>query len=168
VSETPTDQPATEAPRVVFDCPVFAQALISPRGPAGACLTLAQTRRVALYVSPYVLHEIRELAGKLKPRLGVTAERVELLIADLAKYAQLVSDVPQRFVHPVDAGDSPYINLALAANARLVVTRDQHLLALMDQAIPLGQDFATLFPTLRVIQPTDLLAQIAARPGAKP
>jgi predicted nucleic acid-binding protein len=73
---------ATPIP-VVFDCTVFAQALINPKGPAGACLSAAQQNRLRLFISNYVIQEIRELPTKLPPRLGVTDERIEALIIDL-------------------------------------------------------------------------------------
>jgi hypothetical protein len=53
----------------VYDCVIFAQALINPHGPAAECVD--QARRVRLYVSPYVLHEIREFPSKIPPKHGV-------------------------------------------------------------------------------------------------
>ena len=58
--------------KVVFDCMVFAQALINPVGPAGACVEMARARRIQLILSSYVLQEVRELPAKLPRRLGVT------------------------------------------------------------------------------------------------
>ncbi len=78
----------------VFDCTIFAQALINPAGPAGACLTAAQRGQVQVFVTDYVLGEIRELPAKLPAKLGVTAERVDRLILDLAKYTQPVETSP--------------------------------------------------------------------------
>jgi hypothetical protein len=66
-----------EAERVVFDCVVYAQAIINPDGPAGKCLELAREGSLSLCTSDYLLGEIRELPGKLSPRLKVTATKVE-------------------------------------------------------------------------------------------
>ena len=143
--------------RVVFDCPIYAQALINPRGPAAACLSLAQNGRFLLFISDYVVQEIRELPTKLKPKLGVTPQRVEGLIHDLAKYAQPIDNVPDTYVSPFDADDSHYINLALATRSQLVVSRDKHLLNLMDQAREEARDFARRFPELRIVEPPILL-----------
>jgi predicted nucleic acid-binding protein len=55
-----------EAPqKVVFDCPVFAQALINAKGPGAACVTHARDGHLTLFVSDYVLQEIRELPGSV-------------------------------------------------------------------------------------------------------
>jgi putative PIN family toxin of toxin-antitoxin system len=151
------DQPE----KVVFDCPIYAPALINPRGPAAACVTHAQNRLLVLFVSDYVLNEIRELPGKLKVRLGVTPEAVERFIHDLAKYAQPVDDVPEVYVHPWDADDSHYINLALATRSRLVVSRDKHLLGLMDANRPEATEFMTRFPSLKIVEPTTLLRDMS-------
>jgi putative PIN family toxin of toxin-antitoxin system len=86
----------------VFDCNVFAQALINPRGPAGASVTAAQAGRVTLYVSDYILQEIRELPSKLPAKLGVTPERIERLIIELGKFTRLIESVPTGFQHSRD------------------------------------------------------------------
>jgi len=147
-------------PRVVFDCPIYAQALINLRGPAAACLLLAQSGRILLFISDYVVQEIRELPTKLKPKLGVTSERVENLILDLAKYARPIDNVPDQYVSPFDVDDSHYINLALATRSQLVVSRDKHLLDLMDQAREEARDFVKRFPELRIIEPQILLQML--------
>ena len=47
--------------RVVFDCNVFAQALLNPRGMAAQCLDLPRHGDVELFASEYVLQEVRDL-----------------------------------------------------------------------------------------------------------
>lgn len=156
-----------EAPgRVVFDCTVFAQALINPKGPAGACVTAAQSGRLRLFVSEYVLTEVRELSGKLPPKLRVDANWVETFIFDLAKYSESIAAVPELFVYARDPDDAHYVNLALAANARLIVTRDRDLLDLMDPAIADSRDFQARFPMLRVTDPVTLLRELERKPPA--
>jgi putative PIN family toxin of toxin-antitoxin system len=146
--------------KVVFDCPVFAQALINPRGPAAACLTHVQRGRLVLFVSDYVLQEIRELPYKLRAQLGVTSDRVERLIEDLAKYAHHVGDVPPLYTHPIDPDDSHYVNLAVATKSKLIVTRDRHLLNLMDEARREAREFMERCPGLVVITPDVLVYQL--------
>jgi len=58
-------------------------------------------------------------------------------------------NVPQRYTHPVDPKDSAYINLALATDSELVVSRDRHLLSLMDGTTPEGCSFQRRFPQTR-------------------
>lgn len=152
-----------EPRRVVFDCVIFTQALINPKGPAGGCLKAAESGECLLHVSPFVLQEISELPGKLPARHGLTAERVETLIAQVREFAVVVTDVPERFTHPADPKDSAYINLALATNSELVVSRDRHLLTLMDDSTPDGRSFKRQFPDLRVLKPVEFLKELEAR-----
>lgn len=152
--------------RVVFDCSVFARALISPAGPAGACLNAAQRGEIKIFISDYVIQEIRELPSKIRPKLGVTTERVERLIQDLGKYGEPRQNIPELFVHPRDPDDSHYVNLAATTNSALILTRDDHLLQLMDVTTPLGLDFQRRFPGLRVITPEQFLME-RRKPGVE-
>jgi len=147
-------------PRVVFDCVIFAQALINESGPAGQCLELARSNRIRLVLSDYVITEIRELPSKLPARLLVTMDRVETFIQDAVTLGEMVGDVPEVYQHPVDADDSHYVNLALAAAATLITSRDHHLLDLMDQSQPLGRAFRQQFPQLDILRPEELLRRL--------
>lgn len=148
------------APKVVFDCVIFAQAVINDAGPSGACLELARTKAIQLFWSEYVLAEIRELPGKLPLRLLVTSDRVEAFIADVAAFAETIAPVPSVYENPFDADDSHYVDLAVAASASVITTRDRHLLDLMDGATPQGSDFHARFPQIEIITPHQLLERI--------
>ena len=151
----------TPAPiAAVFDCSVFAQALINPRGPAAACLTAAQEGRVRLFVSEYVLGEVRELADKLPPRVRPSPERVDRLVGELARYAHAVVDVPAQFQYPRDPDDAHYVDLALAAGATYVVSRDRDLLDLGDPALDASREVARRFPDLKFVDPVAFLRLI--------
>lgn len=147
----------TPAIPAVFDCIVFAQALINPKGPAGACLTAAQRGHAHVFVSNHTLRELRELPTKLPARLGVTIEQVDLLILDLSKYTEPVEDVPLDFTYDRDPDDAPYINLAVAVNARFLVTRDRDLLDLMS-----SDQFRNRFPGLQIVEPPVFLREVEA------
>jgi putative PIN family toxin of toxin-antitoxin system len=138
----------TQPIRVVFDCTVFAQALINPKGPAGSCLTAAQGGQVRLFVSDFVIREIHELPQKLPTRLCVTPERVHALILDLAKYTEPIDKVPEVFMYQRDPDDAHYVNLADAAKATFLVSRDKDLLDLA-----FDDDFKSRFPNLRILNP---------------
>jgi putative PIN family toxin of toxin-antitoxin system len=146
--------------KVVFDCTVFAQAILNPRGPAGFCLHSAQVGKLIVFLCDYVIQEIRELPHKINPRLGVTVERIENLVQDLAKYAQPIKKIPNVFVHPHDPDDSPYVNLAVAANAAFIVSRDRHLLNLMDVSRTEGKTFKDSFPAIRIMSPDEFAAKL--------
>jgi putative PIN family toxin of toxin-antitoxin system len=149
--------------KVVFDCVIFAQALISEAGPAGQCLELARSGTIQLVLSDYVIIEIRELPSKLPTRLMVSSDRVEAFLNDVAPIAVMIRDVPERYQHPVDADDSHYVNLALAASAALITSRDHHLLDLMDTSKPFGRDFRHQFPQLEIVRPEELLRRVQSR-----
>ena len=68
--------------------------------------------------------------------------------------------MPQVYQHPVDPDDSHYVNLAVKAEARLIVSRDRHLLMLADPARKEAQDFRQRFPALRILDPVQLLTEL--------
>ena len=57
----------------VFDCMVFLQAATSDRGPAFACLALAESNEVTLYVSPAILTEVRDVLTRPEIQCSVPA-----------------------------------------------------------------------------------------------
>lgn len=152
--------------RVVYDCNIYFQALISPRGPAGACLAAAYERRVLLFCSTYVIDEIRRIAARtdLRQKFGITDARVSLLIESVEKVATFVNTVPETFTYPRDPSDAHYINLALATSSACIVTRDKDLLDLVDPSKPEAREFMRRFPDLRILEPTELLAELARSP----
>lgn len=152
--------------RVVFDCNVFAQALISPGGPAGACVEAARLGRFQLLLSEYVLTELSELPSKLPPRLKVTPERIDALILQLKACAECIESVRCIYVNPFDPDDSPYVDLAVQGGATFITSRDKHMLRLMDRSLPAAREFQDRFPDLIVATPEDLLK--ALREGDRP
>ena len=117
---------------VVFDCMIYAQAMISGKGPAAACMDLVRSADLIAVWSDYVLQEIRELPAKLPARLQLTSERVEVFILNLAPLIKHQGQVEAIYLNPFDPDDSHYVNLALAADASLITSRDRDLLRLMD------------------------------------
>lgn len=157
-----------EAECVVFDCVVYAQAVINPDGPAGRCLQLARDGELTLCISDYLLAEVRELPGKLSPRLKITPRKIEEFINDLASFSRHFSNVPETYVLVRDPADSHYVNLALAAKARLITSRDRDLLDLMDISRPEGKAFMERFPDLRILTPELLLFHVRSDAGRNP
>lgn len=151
-------------PRVVFDCNVFIQALINTKGPAFACRELVDHDKLLLFVSPEVLAEVRDVLNRPKLRQkfpALTAERVDAYLQDLINKTFLMTDVPQQFVYERDPKDEPYINLALAAGARYLVTRDKDLLDLMNEGTPEGKSFRERFSHLVILDPVALLQELS-------
>ncbi|MBK8269182.1 MAG: putative toxin-antitoxin system toxin component, PIN family [Planctomycetes bacterium] len=153
-------------PRVVFDCNILFQALISSNGPSHRCFRVASEGRTALFVSEFIFSELREVAVRqeLSEKFALDAQRVERFIKEARKVAHCISHVSDAYQHPFDPKDSHYINLALAANAKLVVSRDNHLLMLNNAVRPEGRDFQQRFPDLRILDPSRFLKELDRTP----
>ncbi|MAT72886.1 MAG: putative toxin-antitoxin system toxin component, PIN family [Planctomycetaceae bacterium] len=148
--------------RVVFDCNVFLQALISAQGPAARCFEAAQSGRVALFYSQEVLAELTDVARrpKIVQRFGVTDEAVEIFTELIEGAGTLVENVQQVFHYPRDPKDAHYVDLAVAVSANLVVSRDKDLLALNDPGTPEREALAQLGCDLLVVTPVGLLERL--------
>ena len=136
----------------VFDCVVFGQSLINPRGPAAECIEQAKRGRIRLFISDFILTEILELPTKIRSKI-VTFEQAERLVNELKSFAVLVNDFPVVYTHPIDPDDSAYINLALATASNLIVSRDRHLLRMMDDPSQWAVDFRRRFPQMMILPP---------------
>ena len=68
--------------------------------------------------------------------------------------------VPHIFTLARDPDDSHYVNLALAFDAELIVSRDRDLLDLMNPTFQDGLDFHARFPGLRIFTPEELLRRL--------
>jgi uncharacterized protein len=157
----------TSQPRVVYDCNVLLQALISQKGPAGGAVEAVRQRRVALFLSQFIIDELRDVAARphLATKFSLTDEKISTFIADLQRHSHLINTVPHVFDFDRDPDDANYVDLAVAANATLIVSRDADLLSLSNLTTPEGRDFAARFPGLEILTPPQLLARIAPVPG---
>ena len=156
------------APRAVFDCNVFLQAILSDRGPAYGCLAAVRTGTALLFVSDTVLSEIRNLPmhRSLRRFRSLTPERVERFIADLLSKSILIGNAPAAFQYPRDPDDAHYVDLAAASRAEYLVTRDADLLDLMMADTPEAKDFRVRFAAIKIVEPQAFL--VALRHDAEP
>lgn len=120
--------------------------------------------RVRLYISSAVLEEIMDVAHrpKVMKKLHLESSRVVMFINAIEAAGVFVDDFPDQYSVERDPDDSHYINLALAAQAKLIVSRDRDLLDLMDQSKECGKEFADQYPNLAIITPPALLAIVNA------
>jgi putative PIN family toxin of toxin-antitoxin system len=111
----------------VFDCNVFLQTMLNHRGSSHACWEKVLTGEVILFVTPYMLAEVRNLPNhpKLRRFSGFTAERVERFIEELLEVAELIADPPPVFRYARDPDDAHYVNAALVTHSMLVVSNDK-------------------------------------------
>lgn len=149
-----------ETLKVVFDCGVFLQGLISKSGPAVACLELIEQEKLKLVTSEDTLAEIKDVLARPQLRQrnhDLTDAKVEQLIEMLLERGDFIKRVPQHFKYSRDPNDEPYINLAIEANAVFLVSRDNDLLDLMTGYTNECKDFRRRFRGLKIVNPVEFL-----------
>lgn len=154
-----------DLPRVIFDCNVLLQAAARERSVAAKCLNLVESGHVQLFVSREVLAEVEDVLNRPEIRAhfpDLNDEIVGAFLKRLHKLSTLVRLVPKRFSYSRDEDDEPYINLAVAANAEFIVSRDRDLLDLMTGHADECKEFRQRFRPLRVIEPAEFLKLLEA------
>lgn len=124
---------------MVFDCMVFLQGAGRPAGPARGCFRLVDEGQVTLCVSPDILAEVREVLARPKTLRKfplLSSEWGKTFLEGVESRAMVLTQVPRAFALTRDPKDEPYLNLALAAEARYLVSRDRDLLDLMEDPTP--------------------------------
>jgi putative PIN family toxin of toxin-antitoxin system len=154
-------------PRVIYDCNILFQGFISRDGPAYRCLRLVEQKRAALVLSLDILAETRDVLGRpfvreVIPEIG--ADRIEKFLKKLRYTAELWRSVPQVQKYPRDPDDEPYLNLAIAARAEFLVSRDNDLLTLSTDHSDEAKQFRQLTRNqLRILGPAEFLAEMDKR-----
>ncbi len=150
----------TDSPRVVFDCNVLLQAAARERSVAAKCLNLAESGLIQICLSREVLAEVEDVLNRPEIRAhfpDLSDEIVGAFLKRLQKLSVLVRRVPKKFSYPRDEDDEPYINLAVAADAAFIVSRDRDLLDLMSGYTDECKEFRQRFRSLRVVEPVEFL-----------
>jgi putative PIN family toxin of toxin-antitoxin system len=116
---------------------VFVQAAISERGPAARLVGMAESHAIELFVSSAILDEVAEVLERPRFRIRsprLTFERIDGFLDRLRHISTLIREVPKVVRLSRDPDDEVYLDLAIAANAEYIVTRDHDLLDLMNPA----------------------------------
>ena len=153
----------TDLPRVVFDCNVLLQAAAREKSIAAKCLNLAESGLVQLCLSREVLAEVEDVLNRPEIRAhfpDMSDEIVGAFLKRLEKLSVLVRRVPKEFSYPRDEDDEPYINLAVAAGADFIVSRDRDLLDLMTGYTDECKEFRQRFRSLKVVEPLEFLKSL--------
>jgi putative PIN family toxin of toxin-antitoxin system len=146
--------------RTVFDCMVFLQAATKRTGAAAACLALVDEGHVQLFVSADVLQEIHDVLNRPAIRRkfpAITDQGVLDFIEHILDKGKMVAEIPAVYELPRDPDDEPYINLAIAASAAFLVSRDKDLLSLTND-----EAFCKQFPALSIVEPKAFLDYVRA------
>lgn len=159
----------TDKPRVVFDCNVLLQAAARGQSAAAQCLNLAESGLIQICVSREVLAEAEDVLNRPKIRThfqDLSDEIVGAFLKRLQKLSVLIHPVSNKFSYPRDEDDEPYINLAVAAGAGFIISRDKDLLDLMTGHADECKEFRQRFRPLRVVEPAEFLRLIEGREDA--
>lgn len=155
---------AQEKTRVVFDCNVLVVAAARDKSPARTCLRLAEFGYVNLFVSKSSLEELEDVLNRPELRRhfpSLTDEVVNSFLVRLRETAQFIRSVPAKFSYPRDVDDEQYVNLAAAAAAHYIVSRDKDLLSLNTGHTNECKEFRQRFRPLKVVEPLELLKAVA-------
>lgn len=150
--------------RVVYDCNVLLVAAAKEKSTAAACLWLARSGYVRLFLSQDVLEEVEDVLNRPKIRAAfatLTDELVSSFLAQLREVGEFVHPVPKKFTYPRDKDDEQYVDLAGAVAAHYLVSRDKDLLSLNTGYSDECKQFRQRFRPLKVIEPLDLLRHVA-------
>jgi putative PIN family toxin of toxin-antitoxin system len=157
---------------VVLDTVTLLQGGGKPQGPAGACLRLVMEDQLTLFMSVEGLQEVHDVLSRQKTRSRfplLTDEHVETFLDGLRSKARVVPDIPAVFRYARDPDDEHVLNLAIACQARFLLTHDNDLLDLMKDDNADGRALRALAPGLEVLTPPDFLQAVrAAKPEAPP
>jgi len=154
-----------EAQAAVFDCNVYLQVMLRGSGAAHACWQRAVAGDAHLYVTSFIIAEIRRLPDHhdLRRFSKFTHDRVERFVEELLEVATLASEPPALFDYARDPDDAHYVNLAIATGAMLVVSNDKDLLDLMSEVSADGRAVRERYPGLRVLTPAQFLESLQHR-----
>ncbi|HET6572160.1 MAG TPA: putative toxin-antitoxin system toxin component, PIN family [Fimbriiglobus sp.] len=147
----------------MFDCVVLLQAAGSPAGPAGRCIGVVASRAAVLCVSDESVAELSEVLNRPGVRRKfhqLTDERVADFLAWLDTIAVRVDPVLHVFTLKRDPDDSKYLDLAHAAGAKFIVSRDNDLLDLMTGTDADAVAFRTTCPDLVILDPVAFLQTV--------
>src|SRR5439155_634872 len=112
------------------------------------------------------LTEIRDVLTRPKIRQrfpSLTDELVDGFLDSVRRHATVLDDVPSAISYPRDPKDEKYLNLAVAAQATYLVSRDNDLLDLMNPRQAQEEAFRTRHPTIAIIDPIAFLQIIVSQ-----
>lgn len=105
--------------RIVLDTNVLVSGLLSPFGPPGEIVRLAAAGEITLCFDPRIVAEYRLVLAR--PAFGFDPELLGMLLGQLEADGVLTTARPLARRLP-DPGDEPFLEVALAARARFLVT----------------------------------------------
>jgi putative PIN family toxin of toxin-antitoxin system len=152
--------------RVVFDCMIFLQALISEKSIAFRLFENLEKNLFTLYVSNETISEVKNVLNRSYIRAKnpqITDENVEIFLSRFLKRSVLLKSVPPKFKYSRDPKDEIYINLAIEAEGDYLISRDRDLLDLMTDISIVGKEFRQKSRPLKIIEPIEFFKVLAEK-----
>lgn len=146
--------------RAVFDCNIYLQILINDASVAAKCFELARHNRIDLFISDFTFTELAEVLSR--PKIlgllsGVSLNRIQAFLDEVVAVSVNTHNCPRKFKFSRDPDDEPYINLAIAADADFIVSRDNDLLDLMTDHSDEAREFRQRFRHVKVVGPVEFI-----------
>jgi putative PIN family toxin of toxin-antitoxin system len=139
---------------------IYLQADARSQNPANKCFDLVRQGIIELYLSKETLAEIEDVFTRAKFRNrfpSLSDEMIEAFLAEIKNKTEILENVPLRFSFARDPKDEKYINLAVAAEADYIVSRDKDLLDLMSGYTDDCKEFRQRFRPLKIVEPLEFL-----------
>ncbi|MDQ3131735.1 MAG: putative toxin-antitoxin system toxin component, PIN family [Acidobacteriota bacterium] len=152
--------------RIVFDCMIFLQAVMSEKSVAFKLFDYLDGNAFTLFVSRETLAEVNDVLFRPDIRemnLQITDEYVQAFLERVLLKTVLIKSVPQKFNYPRDQKDEKYVNLAVEAEADYIISRDKDLLDLMTDVSIEGKEFRQKFRPLKIVAPVEFLRIITEK-----
>ncbi|MEE9308274.1 MAG: putative toxin-antitoxin system toxin component, PIN family [Spirochaetia bacterium] len=133
--------------RVVVDTNVLVSSFLTPKGHPRAVIDLWKTGQISLCVSEEILEEYLEVLA----RLGLRGEpELKNLLRMFKRKENLVFRKVAAHFHRVkeDPADDKFIDCAIGARARYIISGDSHLLKVKQ------------FKTVKIVSPVQFVAQM--------
>lgn len=149
-----------DKPKVIFDCMIFLQALISPKGISFKLFEYLEKRTFALFLSREILAEVTDVLNRnyiKKSNPQITDETIEIFLKGILKKTVYIKNVPQSFRYSRDPKDEKYLDLAIETEADYLVSRDKDLLDLMTDISIEGKEFRQKSRPLKIVEPIEFL-----------
>jgi uncharacterized protein len=104
---------------IVLDTNVLVSGLLTPFGPSGKIVRMVFAGDLTLYIDARILSEYREVLHR--PKFKFKNEPINVLLDFIKEYGQVVSSLPLKNRLP-DPDDEPFLEVAVAGNARFLIT----------------------------------------------
>jgi putative PIN family toxin of toxin-antitoxin system len=146
--------------RIVLDTNTLLRGLVGESSAAVKLLRAAESRVVVPLLSKAVLDEYRAVLSDsaLTERFSsLNAEFVEVTLRRLRYVGDFVRASNVTFAYRRDPGDEKFIELAIALRASHIVSSDDDLLSLPEEASDAGRRFRQRLPGVEVLEAADFL-----------